>query len=45
MLLCMWLLNKINVAYCHIDLDGGATIPMIASDVEVVLDFPTPEGH
>lgn len=33
--LCMWLLNKINVAYSHTELDGGAVIPMTSSDVGV----------
>ncbi|KAJ9678263.1 hypothetical protein PVL29_022998 [Vitis rotundifolia] len=38
MLLCMWLLNKINVAYFHIDLDGGVAIAMTASDGQFLLD-------
>ena len=40
MSLCIWLLNKINMAYNHIDLDRGVVVPMIASDVGLVFGLP-----
>ena len=37
--LCMWLLNNINVAYCHIELDGGVATLTTASDMGVVFSL------
>lgn len=36
----MWILQKINVAYCELQLEGGPNIPMTCSHVQLVFRIP-----
>ena len=38
--ICMWLINKTNMAYCHIDLNGETAVPMTTNDVGLVFGLP-----
>lgn len=38
--LCIQLLNKINVAYCHIEMDGDTNIEMTCTHVGQVFGIP-----
>ena len=40
MSLCMWLIQKINVAYCQLQIKGGVDIPNTCTHVEQVFGIP-----
>ena len=43
--LCMCILQKINVVYYKLQLEGGPNIPLTCSNVQLVFGIPPVEGN